>query len=818
MPSGRQNHFRYAHFTVKDNLSHLRPARVSYCGLFLLLFLALPPAALSQTGGIAGTVRDQKQGVVPGAKVSLRNAGNQVVASQATKNDGAYLFSSLAPGTYDVEVTAAGFGLSVTRAVKVAIGETANLDITLGLETVASSIIVEGTAVEGYAVKTAPEVGPWGDMSILDAPYSISVAPKELLENTQVTLSDQYWQNNPFTQLYNTTDWGSPNRVATRGFFDNNQFIDGLKTLDIVNNIEDKQSVEVITGLSGFFYGPVSIGGILDSTLERPTPTQQADVTIGGNFGGSGGNGYVHVDAGGPIGSRFGYRVNLVGQGGDGSVDSTTLTRGVLSGALDIHLAHNLLLQIDSQKTWYGTDGTAAFPIFFSGINPPAPDAATQYGQDWAFYHVSDFRGAAKLTWSVNEAVQFKIAYSGSTENVNQLWTDDFAATDGTVSQAVAGIPQQNYVNQSGYAELDTHFTTGPLSHHVILRSYFDTFLSYGPPNDFVFQSLLGGATCSQSFSVPCPQIAPVPVAALPGPAFKGIEDEDYDDIIGDEIVLSPQWSVLAGVNWTNVLNVEWNPPRVESSSYHRGNFSPSASILFKPIPTVSTYFSYMQGLEPGENSGQSFQGLPVTNPNVVSPPVLDHQYEVGAKAQIRGALLTLSLFDIDRGTDVFVPNGTTSFTFLPHGGLEQHAGVEVGVSGKVTRDFTLWGGGTWFNAKITQEPDDPALIGKEPPGIAQAMVKVYGEYAIRPVRGLSLTGAVYWTGSQWVDAMNTQKLPGWVTGDLGARYDTSIRGRETIFRFDVKNISGANYWLQTGELDLPRTIGLTIERRFGRS
>lgn len=670
----------------------------------------------------------------------------------------------------------------------------------------------EGTAADGYRVDTVPDMGPWGSMPILDAPYSVNVMPLELLENTQTTLSDQVWQRNPFTQIFNTTDWGSPNRVATRGFFNNNQFIDGLQTEDIVNSIEDKQSVEVITGLSGFFYGPVSIGGVLESTLKRPTATPFADIAAGGMLGYGDPNGYIHGDFGGPIdpGGKVAYRINFVGQDGGGYTDQSTLRRGLLSGALDVHLTDNLLLQIDAEQNWYHTNGTAPDPEFTGTVIPPAPNNSLQWGQKWAFYDVNDFRGAARLTWNINDAWRFRAAYSGSTESASQIWTDDFVATDFTVTQAMDGFLDQYYTNLGGYAELDGTVVTGPLKHYLVFKSSYHSFKSYGSDDDSIFVMLPG----SCSLYVPCAQVSQpaVPVPQLP--RYKDIQDDVYDNIVGDEIKITHQLSILAGVDWNQIVSRDWDATGAETSSYHAGNLSPSGSLVFKPWPNVSTYFTYMEGLQAGATAAQFFSGLPVTNANQVNAPTIDHQYELGAKWKLNKMLLTVALFDIERATDVYVPSGAAAYTLLPSG-LEEHRGIELGISGKVTPDLTLWGGATWFNAKIVQQPQRPDLVGKEPAGIAEMMAKIYGEYAIRPVPGLFLTGGVYYTGSQWVDALNTGKVPGFVTADIGARFNTRLYGRDTTFRFNVTNLAGANYWIQPGELGVPRTFWLTGEVKF---
>ncbi|HEY8562273.1 MAG TPA: carboxypeptidase-like regulatory domain-containing protein [Pyrinomonadaceae bacterium] len=80
---------------------------------------------LSKTGGaerdfsiISGTVRDANEGVIAGAKVTLRSAGKQKMLSARTGEDGVYEFARVAPDVYEIEIESPGFKkLSVSDIV-----------------------------------------------------------------------------------------------------------------------------------------------------------------------------------------------------------------------------------------------------------------------------------------------------------------------------------------------------------------------------------------------------------------------------------------------------------------------------------------------------------------------------------------------------------------------------------------------------------------------------------------------------------------------------------------------------------------------------
>lgn len=81
--------------------------------------LPKPAAIVAQTeavsSGISGTVTDQTGGVVPRATVELRQlAGNSAINSLADTS-GQFKFSGLAPGQYELQVTAPGFQRTTQR-------------------------------------------------------------------------------------------------------------------------------------------------------------------------------------------------------------------------------------------------------------------------------------------------------------------------------------------------------------------------------------------------------------------------------------------------------------------------------------------------------------------------------------------------------------------------------------------------------------------------------------------------------------------------------------------------------------------------------
>ncbi|HEX5703949.1 MAG TPA: TonB-dependent receptor [Pyrinomonadaceae bacterium] len=99
-----------------------------------LLLGLLPSSALAQgqtTGRIAGTVKDQRGGLIVGAGVEVTSETTAEVRKVTTDDQGNYNVPLLAPGAYRLTVTSPGFALAVFEPVQVVITETTSVDVEL---------------------------------------------------------------------------------------------------------------------------------------------------------------------------------------------------------------------------------------------------------------------------------------------------------------------------------------------------------------------------------------------------------------------------------------------------------------------------------------------------------------------------------------------------------------------------------------------------------------------------------------------------------------------------------------------------------------
>jgi outer membrane receptor protein involved in Fe transport len=125
-------------------------AKSAFLVFCAILFLPLAPSSSAQsTGGrIRGTVTDNSGASVAGAKVTLINQGTNAVREAQSGASGEYLFLEVAVGTYEVDVTVAGFKKYVRKGIPLNLDEIVGVDIALQV----------GGATETVEVSGAPAV------------------------------------------------------------------------------------------------------------------------------------------------------------------------------------------------------------------------------------------------------------------------------------------------------------------------------------------------------------------------------------------------------------------------------------------------------------------------------------------------------------------------------------------------------------------------------------------------------------------------------------------------------------------------------------
>ncbi len=116
-------------------------------GLSLLLLAHLLHGQ-GERATVTGTVADATGAIVPAAQVSIRNTGTNVTLKAETNSAGIYYIPALPPGEYDVTAEKQGFRPARVAGLRLTVGLTATVNLTLEVGTVAEAVEVRATQVQ----------------------------------------------------------------------------------------------------------------------------------------------------------------------------------------------------------------------------------------------------------------------------------------------------------------------------------------------------------------------------------------------------------------------------------------------------------------------------------------------------------------------------------------------------------------------------------------------------------------------------------------------------------------------------------------------
>lgn len=115
----------------------------------LLVAVSAPVAGQTvtgTTGAINGTITDSTKAVLPGVSVTLSGPALMGVTTAATDQGGVFRFSAVPPGDYSLITELAGFQSVTREGIRVGVGFTATVNLTLNPASVAESVTVSGAS------------------------------------------------------------------------------------------------------------------------------------------------------------------------------------------------------------------------------------------------------------------------------------------------------------------------------------------------------------------------------------------------------------------------------------------------------------------------------------------------------------------------------------------------------------------------------------------------------------------------------------------------------------------------------------------------
>lgn len=557
------------------------------------------------------------------------------------------------------------------------------------------------------------------------------------------------------------------------------------------------ERIEVLKGPSAALSGIAPNGGVggvinvvpkrAEEDLTRLTASYGSTARFGG-----------HWDVARRYGDNKEWGVRASGslRGGDTPIDRQSETTGVGSLALDY--------QGERYRSWlYLIAQTDRFDapsrpfLVAPGLQvPKAPDGRLNVTQPWEWSRINDQSVLWRNEYDVTEQVTLFADVGGSRTNVERFFglpTIVNTSGDTTSTPQFFGLSIDRTTYDGGFR---ASFDTGFVHHAVAFQAsvYHDALYRRLTNGNLVASNIYSPTIVSTQFAN---EISGRP--RLSDSELTGLSIADTLSVLDEHVLLTlgvRRQGIEANSYLSNVGTL--------TTSYDKTAITPVVGVVVRPLDNVSLYANYIEGLSRGDVAPQA-----ASNFGEVLPPYIAKQYEAGIKVDFGRVAATFSAFEISKAS------GELSAGRFAATAEQQVRGLEFNVYGELFPDVRILGGVSLLDGTLTKTAV-AANVGNTPIGVPNIQANAGAEWELPWVRGLTLNGVVIYTGRQFVDTANKQPIPDWTRLDLGAHYTTAINGRKTVFRANLQNVTGTNYWSSVASfgtffLGAPRTYLLSM-------
>ncbi|VFR24199.1 Ferrichrome-iron receptor [plant metagenome] len=795
---------------------HVRAMRLTLALASAGLISGAPSVAAQSAAGQADTLRQFDVPAGPLNRVLARLANDTGLLLIATPE---LVADRQSPGVRGSDTrqgalaqALAGTGLQATqdapgqyRLVPAPTGGVSQLEAV----TVTGAIPRQGLspAYAGGQVATGGRVGLLGSRDIQETPFSVTHYTAKLIEDQQAQNIGDVLVNDP--SVRNTYSRGAGrDEFNIRGFtlFNYDVAFNGLYGVSPRNasSLIGVERVEVLRGPNALLNGMApygSVGGAInlvpkragETPLNRYTLSYISDSQMG-----------VHADLARRFGDNkaFGARLNVAGSRGDHAVDGAREDLGAMALGLDYRGDR---FRIEADLNYQNRDTDARSGLLF----PPAPGVAIGHAPDarhnffpsWTYWRTKEWSGAVRAEYDVSSDWTVYAAAGARKHDFQSLQTSWLTLDgDGNIGAVPARL-DESLLSRTAEIGVRGAFHTGPVKHQpTASASVMDI--------DYSSARIRSGTVFSNLYT---PADLVKPNIARPGGLPKTSETRLYSVAAADTLsFLDDRVQLTAGVRNQRVQSANYDAlSGRRTADYGKSRLSPAYALMVRPLPALSLYANYIEGLSQGATAPAG-----AVNAGETFAPNVSKQVEVGAKYDFGSFSTTLSAFQIEQPSS-FVD--AVSGRYVADG-RQRNRGLELLGQGEIAHGVRLLGGVAYTEGKLTRT-EGGLNDGNHAPAVPRYQFNAAAEWDTPFLQGLTLTARMLRTTQQYVDVGNTQEIPGWTRFDMGARYAFDANGTPMVLRATVENVLNKNYWQSAAREGLtvgaPLTVLLSLSAEF---
>lgn len=768
-------------------------------GLFLISGVFSPSQAevVNARSSLRGRVLDQNRAAIPSAKVIAEATGGSGSVSAITDQNGEFSLM-LEPGEYTVRVTVNGFSDAV-QTVRLNQGSNPFFEVILQVAGAVSSVTVVDvggyqTAAIGSATKTLTP--------LRDIPQSITVVTNEQIKDQMLMSISDVVRYMPGI----TAHQGENNRddLVIRGNRSSADFfLNGIRDdVQYYRDLYNLDRIETMKGPNAMIFGRGGGGGVINRVTKEAYFAPLREISLqGGSFS----NKRVSADFDQPINDKFAFRTNGLYE------NSGSFRKFVNLERYGIHPTFTILPGSHTRITlgyehFYDRRTADRGITSFQGRPADLP-IDTFYGNP----NDSHVRAGVNLLSGTLDQQFGKLSIRNRTlfGHYDRYYQNYVPGAVNAVKTLVTitaynnATRRRNLFNQT---DLTYIASTGRIRHTLVGGLELGRQRTNNLRNTGFFNNT------STSVQVPYdnPTIS-IPVTFRPNAtdANNRLRLNLAATYFQDQIEISRYVQVIAGVRY-DYFDLKYHNNRNGDELRRIDNLvSPRLGVVVKPVTELSLYGSYSVSYLP--SAGDQFASLTTITQQV--KPEKFTNYEVGMKWDLRRFLsLTSAVYQLNRtNTRATDPNDPTR---IMQTGSQRTNGLEMGVNGSITPDWSIAGGYAYQDAFITSATA-AAVAGKQVGQVPHHTLSLWNKYQISPKLGAGL-GIIH-RSDMFAAVDNTVTLPGYTRLDTAVFYSFNEHWRlqanfENLFNQKYYANADSNTNISPGS---PRAARVGLTARF---
>jgi catecholate siderophore receptor len=561
-------------------------------------------------------------------------------------------------------------------------------------------------------------------------------------------------------------------------------FVDGVRDdVQYFRDLYNVERVEAIMGPNAMIFGRGGAGGVINRATRQADWGTTREVTL---QGGSNDNRRLTFDVDHPVSRAVATRLTGMYENSDSYRRGVTLERYGFNPTMVFMPRKSTTIRAGYER--FHDDRTADRGVPSFGDRPILTDASAFFGDpdsSRAFVTVDAFTSVVDHTLSPAALLRNRTRYASYDKFYQNVYPGSAVAAGGTTASLAAynnSTDRQNVFNQT---DVSVTAASGRVKHVLVAGAEFGRQATDNLRNTGYFTSL-GPNAIAYSVPVSAPTVS-VPMTFRHSPT-----DADNSGVATvaavyaqDQIDVSSRVQAVVGLRYDR-FDVDFHNNRTNADFASRDNLvSPRAGFIYKPVAPVSIYTSYSLAYLP--RAGEQLSSLSLTNQALDPERFTNH--EVGAKWDVRpGLSVTTAVYRLHR-TNVVIPDPADASRSLLVDGQRTN-GVELGITGTITRKWSAMGGYAFQDGRITRTLSLAAQAGAVLAQVPAHTLSLWNRYNFAPRWGVGL-GVVH-SSDMFTSTDNSVVLPGFTRVD-GAVFVTLTRRLRA--QMNLENLFDEHYY-----------------------